>query len=367
MENQPYNKFYSVGDYLLLELVSGDIFDGEYYKGSEDRIDLINTTEHNNPNKLVGIYSFYRTEIFQIRLIQNTVHLKNLDDKSIKLTLEDFIRLREMSKCYVYLELADDRYYRAVEDLNKHETLGVAAVGLEPRQSASITLLAISTWQNVYIFDMIHLRHGYFYPELKELFESEFVFKVIHNSGCLIEVLSKKYKVFTKNIFDTYFVDLIIQKNGSSCGDADLRGRNISETLVHYLNLPSLLQKSLTITLKKWKERPLHEKQKLFAAQLVTYLIVLKGAMEKILFGKVYDVIENYQEYCSTLSATKLSALSGCKELSDDIDRLIPVFKHCEVKEYCSSSSATQSSGDGDLSDDVDSLITAFKITEPKD
>nr|XP_023011959.1 piRNA biogenesis protein EXD1-like [Leptinotarsa decemlineata] len=335
----PYKDVYNVGDYLILKLSCGDIFEGDYNSGGQNRIDLANTKQHNNPNrKLGGIYSFYRSEIESIHKLKSKVREKPPaqvkdpeEENKIKLVEEEYERLKQMCKDYVYLEKADSRYYEAVGKLSEAETIGVAALGMDDKRTAVVKLLAVCTWKHVYLFDMINFKQRYFYPELKEVFESEYTCKVIHQAGPLVDILYRNYKVFTQNIFDTQVVDLLIEKNKKKKILSNMR--NLSECLTEYLNLPSsMLKNALETTCKQWIERPLSDQRRLYAAQLVSYLIVLKEQMNKILFSDVYEAISNVHNYYYDLDCYEFSRKVNSMKVTKDIDKLIPVLNNITLQ-----------------------------------
>ncbi|KAG5884743.1 hypothetical protein JTB14_029224 [Gonioctena quinquepunctata] len=338
-EEIAYNELFSKGDHLILKLCCDDIFEGDYSSGGKNRIDLVNTKQHNNPNdKLGGMYSFSRNEIENIHRLKNKITEKPPEPtedpeecKKIKIVEEEYDRLKEMSRTYVYLDKADSRYYEAVKRLSEAETIGVSALGMEENRTAVVKLLAICTWKQVYLFDMMNFKKRYFYPELKELFESEHTCKVIHRSGPMVDVLYRNYNVFTQNIFDTQVVDLVIEKNKKRKVLSDMK--SISECLVEYLNFPSSILKSATdTTTKKWGERPLSDRRRLYAAQLVTYLIVLKEQMSKILFSEVHKAIGNVHDYYYYLNCFDFSQKMHDMKVTKDIDKLIPIMNRTSLE-----------------------------------
>lgn len=341
MSTESYNELYSVGDYLVLDLFSGDVFEGDYCNGSENRIDLINTTQHNNPNRFGGTYSFYRSEICKITVLKSK--LENIpgtvvvldevvDHNRIKISEDEYNRLKDMYKNYMYIEHVDDLYYSAIEKLRKAESIGVAAVDLVEDRTEALRLLAISTWEEIYIFDLFNFKRGYLHPDLTDIFESHNVCKVIHNSGLLKNILSKKYKVYMNNVFDTFVVDLVIEKNRSTTSEKLNHSRNISECLVHYLKFPhSVLLKAINIKSKEWLARPLSDSRKQYAAELTTYMILLRDTMQQIMFSEVFGATEHFNKHFSKLSPYEFFVQTG-DEVSEDVKKLVPSLKKNTVK-----------------------------------
>ncbi|XP_060518018.1 piRNA biogenesis protein EXD1-like [Cylas formicarius] len=342
-----YRSMFKVGDKLVIELKSKDIYEGIYAGGGRDRVCLAEVSQHNNKNRLGDLYDFYRSEISRIHSlklpnsrqppgankIDNNVTNVTSTCKMIKMCQEEYCRLKEMSQSYVYLENVDKRYYDAVQLLKESETVGLVALGMENQRMGSlIRLLVMCTWKQVFIFDLTNLEKRKFYPELKEILESEYVCKVIHKSAAVVDVLFGHYDVFVQNVFDTQIVDLMFQKTMQQ--KSLLIERDLSECLVEYLNFPSyLLEEASIISTKKWAEKPLPEKRKLYAAQLVTYLIVLKEHFQRILLGDVYRTINNVQDYVYNLNDFDFTKYVKEKEVPQGVQDLIPNLKHLGIDE----------------------------------
>lgn len=327
---EPYTQLYSDGDYLVLELYDGDIFEGYFVSGGKNRIDLDNVKQHNNPNdSLSGIFSFYRNEIQNVRKLKSKPTKKVVtqdpdEAEKIKIDQDEYLRLRELTKTFIYLENADKRFFDAIEHLKESETIAVASLGLEENRSAVLRLLAISTWKQVYLFDMIGVKHTQFYPELKEILESEYTCKIFHNGAPLVDILYRKYNVFCQNIFDTQIVDLIIEKNKGGAKALE-KIRALPECLNHYLNFPKcILQDACAVTRKEWCERPLDPQVRIYAAQFVTYLIPLKERLQAILLSETHKAISNVYDYYYKLDDYEFAQKFNCMKLDDKVDKLIP-------------------------------------------
>ncbi|XP_066261159.1 piRNA biogenesis protein EXD1-like [Euwallacea similis] len=336
-----YNKIFKVGDRLILELTSSDLFNGIYADGGKDRISLIDVVQHNNNNKLGGAYDFYRNEIANIRKLKLPPEKKTeIEDKSvntnselcimIKICEEEYFRLKEMSRSYIYIETADKRYFDAVQILGDSETIGVVCLGMENHRSSIINLLVMCTWKQVYIFDLANITKRELYKELKDIFESEYICKVIHKSAGLIDTLYREYNVYVQNIFDTQVVDLILQKEAT--GNSPIVEKDISECLSHYLNFPkSLLDHALNVSCKSWNERPLPDKFKLYASQIATYLILLKNHFHKLLLKDIFGTITKVQDCVYDMDNFQFLNYNSNKEVVKEIQNLIPDLSKLNV------------------------------------
>lgn len=83
------------------------------------------------------------------------------------------------------------------------------------------------------------------------------------------------------------------------------------------------MKDALAVSKKKWCEKPLKSQHKIFAAQLGVYLIHLKTRLEKILFSRAYEAVDNVHSYYQHLNDEEFE-----KKASDltvaDIENLIP-------------------------------------------
>lgn len=332
MEEGPYNLVYQVGDHLMIELNTQQIFEGDYSDGGKDRIDLVNVKQHNNTNELGGVYSFYRMEIINIykhkRLVLDRREKKKViaeECSKIQIAEGEYNRLKQMCRDVIYLEQADDRYFKSIEKLSEAETVGVVSLGTDESSTDILRLLVMCTWKQIYIFDFTNFRDRKFYPEIKTILESEYITKVMHGGGSLINILYNNYNVYVQKTFDTQVVDLILSK--SETGTCPKSTIDISHCLVKYLNFPpSLLKEALSVSKKSWTERPLTEEKKCFASQLATYLIPLKDHMEKKLLHGVYKAIDNVHDLYYNLDSYEFSHVMQKNKVTKEISNLIPKF-----------------------------------------
>ncbi|XP_030750346.1 piRNA biogenesis protein EXD1-like [Sitophilus oryzae] len=327
-----YNTVFKRGTRLILELKSQEIYEGTYVDGGKNRIVLNDVIQHNNNNKLGDLYEFYRNEIAEIRMLKLPATKiaeppKKNDNKEkcklIKICEEDYFRLKETCRSYIFIENADKRYFEAMKVLNDAETIGVVSLGMEKNRYGSfIRLLVLCTWKQVYIIDLINVEKRELYPEIKQLFESEYICKVIHKSSGIVDILYRHYNVYMQNIFDTQIVDLSIQKKQSgSCPPVE---RNLSECLMHYLNLPqSIIQHALEVPNKKWNERPINDKLKLYGSQLAVYLIVLKDYLQKLLLKDVFELTTKIQDCVYNSDDFEFSNYVSKNEVPKKIQKLV--------------------------------------------
>lgn len=293
-----YKEFIKEGEFVILELKCGDVFEGIVINVGTNLCELFNTVQYNNPNKLQGVYTFYRSEIKNIfkMLMKNnkniTVNQSHSHQCKIsELNIEEFNKLKLLSESYIYLEKSDHRYFKAIHDLENTETIGIVPLGLDNSLSTDIKLLGICTHQQVYLFDMADLKERYFYPELKLIFESKFINKVLHGGMAFVEVLNKMYNVYTTNIFDTQLSDLFIEKL-SPISKSPKVAKTLAQCIGIYLTLPqSILKIPERRTRVHWSERPLNNEDKLYASQLCVYLLKLHQKITQLLLKPTNESI----------------------------------------------------------------------------
>lgn len=230
-----------------------------------------------------------------------------------------------MYKRYILIEdpyVSNPKYSEAIERLSKVEQIGIAAPGIIDRRTP-LSLLILSTWQEVFIFDILQVSYNNFCPEIKKLLESKSICKVVHRGSALVDILQRNYHVKLKYIFDTQVVDVMIEKGRGTISNSDSY-RNISECLNIYLNFPPILSDAVNVKPEKWKKRPLKESKLIYASQLATYLILLKETMTEILFADFNQTIDNFCDYYDNITSDfEFSEKFYLEELTPDMQNLI--------------------------------------------
>lgn len=281
------------------------------------------------------MYTFYRNEIARIRYLPQVTDIEEPvnESRNIKVDRDEYYRLRELIKRYVYLEencLLVSTYCDAVDQLSKAEQIGVAAPGILKRDS-SIPLLVLSTWNKIYIFDTLQLVPPHFLSRIKEIFESENICKIIHKGGPLLDILQRHYNIVANNIFDTEVVDLILQKQNNG-DNIIIQSRNIFECLETYLNFPKSLNEYFKVKPKKWKKRPLKASKMVHASELVAYLITLKETLDDILLVDLHKTVDNFCDYYNNITSDyDFSLKCQLKKLTPDMQELI-----CDINIFSS-------------------------------
>lgn len=174
------------GDRLVLELINSDeILEGVFVDGSKDRVTLINITSYRCNNVIKGPYTYYRSDISNVRVLSDSSNNENVKDTNklcksyncdaILIAKAEYQRLREMSCNYVYMGSLDSRYYDSVNYIKTCESIGIAMITTSYEKTACFNLLVISTWDQVYIIDFLVINSEKFPLELKEVFECDYI------------------------------------------------------------------------------------------------------------------------------------------------------------------------------------------------
>ncbi|KAB0793764.1 hypothetical protein PPYR_13384 [Photinus pyralis] len=286
---------YDIGERVVVELKNSCLVEGDYSTSTDTRVELINVDDWAYRNLFKGPLSFYFSEIASIKVLhpdwsENNEHKQCKRTDLINLPLSEFVRLRDMSREYVYLPVVDQKYVKAIEYIRGCECIGIAAFGFNLFDMKALALLVLTSWDRVFIFDLLSYRRVHFPPDLKEILESEFIKKVGHGLLEPIEFFWHYYKVAIKNIFDTQLADLKLQKHEK---DSAVMLRSLPNCLNLYFNFPaSILSNVENIELKQLQERPLQESTKVYVSMLAAYLIVLYNKQEKLLLAQYYELVE---------------------------------------------------------------------------
>lgn len=108
------------------------------------------------------------------------------------------------SRKFIYMATMDNRFFEATEYLYNCETVSVFGIGSELGRQKCISILVMSSWDQVYLFDIQMYRLPDLPPKIKNILESESIKKVVHDSRTLADCLYHCHnKVKLTNVFDT--------------------------------------------------------------------------------------------------------------------------------------------------------------------
>jgi hypothetical protein len=290
------------GDRVMLEIRSSEVFEGDVEYFSEKSVELYNIFCQATNTEYEGSMVFYRNEVVAIsRISESTESDNSLPEKGgfpeelkkIKMHPDEFARLKQMTFDFVFVDTFGPRFKDAVEVLSNRESVAVVGLGSTFTRGKQLSLLMMADFKQVFIFDMFCLVD---LKELKEILQSSFICKVVHDGSALFDCLYHKYKVEMKNVFDTQVVDSMEFEQEENT----IVKRNLSECLSHHFNFPpSLLSAAMDdMPDKNWLERPIIKSNKIKAAQLITYLLSLRDHLVSKIHQKYTDRIHTeYTKY----------------------------------------------------------------------
>ncbi|KAH0810592.1 hypothetical protein GEV33_012202 [Tenebrio molitor] len=207
--NARFNTKIKRGDRVMLEIRSSEVFEGDVEYFSEKSVELYNIFCQATNTEYEGSMVFYRNEVVAIsRISESTESDNSLPEKGgfpeelkkIKMHPDEFARLKQMTFDFVFVDTFGPRFKDAVEVLSNRESVAVVGLGSTFTRGKQLSLLMMADFKQVFIFDMFCLVD---LKELKEILQSSFICKVVHDGSALFDCLYHKYKVEMKNVFDT--------------------------------------------------------------------------------------------------------------------------------------------------------------------
>lgn len=234
-------------DRVRLTLTNDSIYSGDIVQINETRMKITNIYDERSQSLISGgggQMIFYRNEVktaYRVpttneQIIAPAISNDDDDEKEIiscwpavdnndaaaKLPNDLMIELTEMTVNHIYVKSLlstndNDDYSRAMNRLENCETLSVVGLGNCTDHTLPLSLLVLSTYDQVYIFDMYRMAncrndnkvgtdHGSnsdFMSRLKSIFESHEITKIIHGGKALVHCLANTYGINLENIFDT--------------------------------------------------------------------------------------------------------------------------------------------------------------------
>lgn len=124
--------------------------------------------------------------------------------KSVKPIRMQYGELEEIDtriRSAVYIPQCDASYHAALDDLRCQEIIGLNIKGARMGRLTRGSVLAMSTPEKIYLFDLILL--GSVFPEMKVILESQKPRKVVHDSCFIVDHLTHKYQCQLNGFDDT--------------------------------------------------------------------------------------------------------------------------------------------------------------------
>lgn len=208
------DNLYKKGDLVQIKTKYDEVIEGQFYAMSDDktRISLCESKESSTDKPSDGVLHYYEPDIRDI------VKLKVTNEQIyLKLAQKDFEEAIAVSKKYSYVNQVDKIFHDALDDLKEQSYVALSTDGASMGRKCKMPFLVLSTPKKIYIFDTQAMQYHAFDAGLKELLESEFPKKIVHDSRNLSDCLKHKHNVNLHSVFDTQvcIIVLIISINVS--------------------------------------------------------------------------------------------------------------------------------------------------------
>lgn len=130
------------------------------------------------------------------------------DSLNIQLSALDLQLLQTQLDSMIFIKQTDHKYHKALNDIKAQSVVGLIIDPINIARNCKTSLIAFSTSQNIYIFDMLAL--GKIFKELRLILEAERPRKAVHFSHKLADHLKYRHNIILKGIFDTFLAYCVV-------------------------------------------------------------------------------------------------------------------------------------------------------------
>ncbi|KAH9499750.1 piRNA biogenesis protein exd1 [Bulinus truncatus] len=204
---------------------------------------------------------------------------------------------------YRLIDEMSDEFYEVVQIIKSQSVIGIHFDGHQIGRHGTLTLIEVATQTMVFVFDILALKTEAFTTGLQDVFESESIVKVIHDSRFVSDMLRHQFDITLKNVFDTQVACAFV-----------FRARNRGDWPRHVVSLHSCLKKYLDLSdeqvfFKRVREnaiqtdenvflqRPLSEKMLSAVCTNVYYLIKLRNVLLEKMMLEFHTAVNIYLNY----------------------------------------------------------------------
>ncbi|CAD7006200.1 unnamed protein product [Ceratitis capitata] len=130
-------------------------------------------------------------------------------DSDVSLSSTELELIHGQLNAIVCITQTDQKYHKALADIRVQPVVALVMEPVDYGRAQRTSVLIISTFQTVYIFDIIAL--GNIFREMKQLLEAEQPRKAVHYSHRLVDHLRNRHGVNLGGIFDTFVAISIVR------------------------------------------------------------------------------------------------------------------------------------------------------------
>ncbi|XP_065360767.1 protein Exd1 homolog [Calliphora vicina] len=212
------------------------------------------------------------------------------DCLNIMLTAFDLQLLQTQLDSMIFITQTDQKYHKALNDMKSQSVIGLLIDPIEMGRNSKTSVMAVSTSQNIYIFDMLAI--GKIFKEIRLILEAERPRKAVHFSHKIADHLKYRHNVVLKGIFDTFLAYCVVtgEKMNLTLEEAVLKTFNISN-----IYFKGHLDNEIPA---KVYQRPMAHDQRMIIAKKVAFQL------------KLYDhllheyMLRNFYQQCERFSQT---------------------------------------------------------------
>ena len=243
-------------------------------------------------------------------------------------------------KMFVIDEIGD-LFSRAVEILDGSSTLGLSGEGRLLGREGSLAWLALSTPEEVFLFDVISLGRDAFKYGLKTIIEDRKSLKVVHDSRFLADCLHHQYEVKIGRVYDTMIGDHVFCNQFCSGGFLPANFRSLPLLLRDYLGIedfhifyPRVRRTHLDQDSAVWEQRPSSDYLLLGAARNCLYLLPLSSLVRKAHFLPFHHSVDILQRSIRDQDdPDSVRALANLSLLPPELPRVLPDWEQRSVQD----------------------------------
>ncbi|XP_023300421.2 protein Exd1 homolog [Lucilia cuprina] len=220
----------------------------------------------------------------------NSNKKQTVDSLNIQLTALDLQLLQTQLDSMLFITQTDHKYHKALNDMKSQSVIGLLIEPIEMGRNCKTSLMAVSTAQNIYIFDMLAI--GKIFKEIRLILEAERPRKAVHFSHKIADHLKYRHNIVLKGIFDTFLAYCVVtgEKNNLTLEETVQKTFSISN--VYFEN-----DEDNEIPVNIY-QRPLPQIQRMLVAKKVAFQL------------KLYDhllheyMLKNFYRQCENFSQT---------------------------------------------------------------
>jgi hypothetical protein len=176
----------------------------------------------------------------------------------------------------------------AIADLNKQSLVGLSVQGKRVGRHGELSLVLLSTRENVYVFDVVTLGGDTCFgtsSQLRDILEDGGVMKVIHDCRHASDMFNHKYQILLTNVYDTLAAHSVfctwaiyngfLPRYASPLSDLVRAYLAVKSQFIHF---PHYRVNAIERDTAIWMQRPLPSHLEMNAVYDVMYLLDLQKA-----------------------------------------------------------------------------------------